>query len=184
MPRGFTRSMRQWAKGWVRTGDIKRAETLLLKYFRILRMLGGNGLESYLAQLKRQIEGQNLDQMEQPGGWTDDMTNLVENGLDGGKDLDTIVNSIKMDPSYPTNKSEPDMPDMPDMEGIELYVQKLTQASAPKPDGWTDEMDEIVRANLDIEFEFVEDLLKNLCDFRVDDTKSLMRYLKRLQRER
>lgn len=183
MPRGFTGSMRQWAKGWVRTGDIKLAGTLLLRHFPLLQRVGGKGLENYLVELKRQVEGQSLDQMEQPGGWTDSMTNLVIKGLDDGKDLDTIVSSIKMDPSYPTNKSEPDMPDM---EGIELYVEKLrqTQTPAPAPAGWTDEMTELVKENLDIEFEFVEELLKNLCDFRADDPKSLTRYLERLQRER
>ena len=116
MPKGFTKLMRQWAKGWLRNGDTERAEMLLLRKFKPLQTFAVDGLRGYLGQLKQQVAGETLEQMEQPGGWTDGMTLSVQAGLQSGKDKHTIIEHFKKNGHYPE-----------DMEGVEMYVEKLTQ---------------------------------------------------------
>ena len=46
--------------------------------------------------LERNVEVQTINQMEQPGGWTEEMTTLVESCFQKGQDKPTIIRSIKM----------------------------------------------------------------------------------------
>ena len=137
-------------------------------------------------ELKQQVQGQTLDQMEQPGGWTDDMTTLVEAHLQDGTDANTITKIIEMDKSYPA-----------DMKDADMYVRKLKQEydsnpekwvqQAQKPAGWTDDMTGTVMdalgADIDTGFEHLEELLKGMNDFVTNDTEGLQRYLEKLRRE-
>lgn len=179
MPRGLTASMRQFAKGFVRTGDAERAEKLLLEKFKQLQICTVQGLKTYLEVLKKQVEAQPLDQMEQPGGWTDAMTESVENSFNDGKSPEAIVAIIKTAESY-----------TPLMEGIELYVQKLKQEHdkpAPEPAGWATDMTETVIEQLELDIdtplEQHERLLKIFNDFDAEDRKGLERYILWLKRE-
>ena len=186
MPRGFTKVMRQWAKGWVRNRDIEQAEILLLKKFPLLKrgLEQGvvKGLRNYLTELKQQVEGQTPDQMEQPGGWTEVMTALVEVNLKVRKDTNAIISSIMEDNSYAS-----------DMEGVELYVDKLRLQydnnldNAQKPAGWTTDMTgtviEELQEDIHADFERIEALLKECHDFKTDDAIGLRRYLRKLKRD-
>ena len=134
MPKGLTASMRQFAKGFLRTGNVDRAERLLLKEFKQLEKFNVRGLKTYLVELKKQIEVQPLDQMEQPGGWTKAMTDFVEEAFNKGERPETIVHAIRKEMSH--------------MEGVEFYVQKLKQEHdklAPAPAGRATGMTENVQ---------------------------------------
>lgn len=184
MPRGFTKLMRQWAKGWVRNRGIKQAEEKLLAKFTPLSKYPVDGLRSYLAQLKQQVVGQTLEQMEQPGGWTDGMTLSVEVGLQIGKHKKSVINYIKKNKSY-----------QEDMEGADMYVDKLTQeyhnkpeARAPpaqQPADWSEDMTDTVTKQLEkdehTELEEFQEVLKEIEEFETDDTKGLQRYLEMLK---
>lgn len=201
MPRGFTRQMRQWAKGWVRGGDMAGAEALMFKYFPLLKMVDGINLRKYLVELKKFVEGQPLCQMEQPGGWTEDMTTLVESCFQEGQDESSSIDRIKKHASYAAALAkmkyvekiggEEEMVCVEKLDGVQLYVEKLCQEfakkPAQKPARWTDDMTETVmaelRANVDTEFAYLEELLDAMHNFKPDNEKGLMRYLERLKRE-
>ena len=181
--------MRQWAKGWVRSGDIERAEKLMFENFPLLRTIVGQGLRSYLVELKEFVEGQTIDQMEQPGGWTEELTALVENSFQEGQDTSTIIYLVNTHESYTGALVE--MQGVDKIEGVDMYVAKLKEEfekkPAQKPVGWTNEMTETVmtelRENIDTEFEYLEELLDGLYNFKPGNKRGLMRYLERLRGE-
>lgn len=158
----------------------------MLQNFPLLQKTLGTGLRSYLVELKEFVEGQAVQDMEQPGGWTQEMTDLVETFYHEGQDVNNITFTIKTHESYAAALAE--MQGVEEMDGVDLYIQKLhlDMDSKPvqKPFGWTDEMtgtvmDEL-RANADTEITYLEEILDAMHGLRIGGLK---RYLARVKRD-
>lgn len=158
----------------------------MFQNFPLLERTLAKGLRKYLVELKEFVESQALQDMEQPGGWTQELTALVELFYHEGQDIRNISHLVKIHESYATALA--DIQGVGEMDGVDLYIQKLYQdldsKPAQKPFGWTDEMTGTVmqelRANVETDVAYLEELLDNFHSLRIG---GLTRYLQRVKRE-
>lgn len=115
---GWTGEMEKHAKSFLRSADLEQAMARLHWLYPMSKSM--TGLTRTLEQLKREIEAQESDQVqnertsEQPAGWTNEMTDFVEGSLCSGNDVKATVNLLRLE------KAEAF-----DIQGLEEHVEKL-----------------------------------------------------------